>query len=363
MKRRFLIVLFCIVFAFSGCNTTNVNIENENQEDLNLPSDDDNNNEIDNSDIAVINDNVDEDKDDKSEENQSDDGQSIEDKEDKQLTDEEDKQGNVQNDVDTDETSDIGTIFDNLEEDEPKVPEYVVEDLSLELFVTKSVNVRTGPSTDYDRIGTLNKGDKIKITGKSKDWYRIDYKSENAFANSSFFADEEKYNEMIAKEEEALKQAQEDAMNKEAASTETNPPEPAPTPDNPPPAAAQSDADFRSRVVALCNEQRAANGLGPLTEDATLDSLAQVRSDETVVSFSHTRPNGTDCFTVLDSYPWNACGENIAAGQITPEEVVDAWMNSEGHRANILSPSFGKIGVGISHGGSYGIYWAQLFTN
>lgn len=56
-------------------------------------------------------------------------------------------------------------------------------------------------------------------------------------------------------------------------------------------------------------------------------------------------------------------GENIAAGQQTPAEVMNAWMNSQGHRENIMNSSFGQIGVGVVKGGSYGIYWVQMFTN
>ena len=80
--------------------------------------------------------------------------------------------------------------------------------------------------------------------------------------------------------------------------------------------------------------------------------------------FSHTRPNGSSCFTVLGEYgvSYRSAGENIASGQTTPAEVVNAWMNSEGHRANILGESFTSLGVGVyKNGSSY--TWVQLFIS
>ena len=88
-----------------------------------------------------------------------------------------------------------------------------------------------------------------------------------------------------------------------------------------------------------------------------------IRSKELVKLFSHTRPNGTSCFTVLEGISYRCMGENIAAGQRTPKEVVTDWMNSPGHRANILSPDFTKIGVGLVYNSNsvYGYFWTQIF--
>jgi len=79
---------------------------------------------------------------------------------------------------------------------------------------------------------------------------------------------------------------------------------------------------------------------------------------------SHTRPNGTSCFTVLSELGvgYSASGENIAAGQKTPQAVMESWMNSSGHKANILNPDFTHIGVGYAEGGNYGTNWVQLFV-
>lgn len=117
-------------------------------------------------------------------------------------------------------------------------------------------------------------------------------------------------------------------------------------------------AAYAAQVIELVNEERAKAGLSALKSDEKAAAAAQVRAEEISVSFSHTRPDGRTCFTALDEAgaSYRTAGENIAMGQRTPEEVVDAWMNSEGHRKNILNGSFEKIGVGYYEGG-----WVQLF--
>lgn len=124
------------------------------------------------------------------------------------------------------------------------------------------------------------------------------------------------------------------------------------------------NSSFEKRVVELVNQHRKEAGLSALRMDSTLNKGALIRAKETVTSFSHTRPDGKSCFTVLDElgYPYRTAGENIAYGQSSPEAVVNAWMNSEGHRANILNANYTKIGVGChSNGGT--LYWAQFFAS
>ena len=120
---------------------------------------------------------------------------------------------------------------------------------------------------------------------------------------------------------------------------------------------------FVEQVVSLVNVERAKVGLPALTMSEDLNKAAQIRAKETVQSFSHTRPNGSSFSSVLkeNGISYRGAGENIAWGQRTPEAVVKAWMNSEGHRANILNKNFTAIGVGYYLNGSTP-YWAQLFT-
>ncbi|MBN0049100.1 sigma-70 family RNA polymerase sigma factor [Streptomyces actuosus] len=118
------------------------------------------------------------------------------------------------------------------------------------------------------------------------------------------------------------------------------------------------------QVVALVNKERAKAGCGPLTEDSQLDKAAQDHSDDMAARrfFDHTNPDGADPGQrITDAgYRWSTYGENIAMGQQTPQSVMDSWMNSPGHRANILNCSFKNIGVGV-HQGSGGPWWTQDF--
>ena len=121
--------------------------------------------------------------------------------------------------------------------------------------------------------------------------------------------------------------------------------------------------DFASQVAALVNAERAKYGLSALTVDTKVQQAALVRAKETAQSFSHTRPNGSSFSTALTEagVSYRTAGENIAYGQTTPQQVMNAWMNSSGHRANILNANYTTIGVGytVINGTAY---WAQLFT-
>lgn len=121
---------------------------------------------------------------------------------------------------------------------------------------------------------------------------------------------------------------------------------------------------YAEQVVELVNAERAKAGLHALTLDTEIASAALVRAKETEISFSHTRPDGRRFSTVLsdNGISFRGAGENIAWGQRTPEEVMNSWMNSEGHRANILNPNYTKIGVGFYQNFSGRNYWTQLFT-
>ncbi|WP_436773009.1 CAP domain-containing protein [Yinghuangia sp. YIM S09857] len=159
-----------------------------------------------------------------------------------------------------------------------------------------------------------------------------------------------------------------------AASPTTSPPPvpttavPAPTSKSPSPAPTASSsgntgAAYEDKVLSLVNTERAAAGCGPLLADAALRDLARAHSGDMADRgyFAHDTPDGKS--------PWDrakAAGidylaaENIARGQATPEAVMEAWMNSEGHRANILNCGFGKLGVGVRTG-SGGPWWTQEF--
>jgi len=121
-----------------------------------------------------------------------------------------------------------------------------------------------------------------------------------------------------------------------------------------------SQSDFAAQVVKLVNAERAKAGLSALTSDALLNKVAAAKvkdmSDNNY--FDHQSPTYGSPFDMMKQFgvTYTAAGENIAKGQKTPQEVVTAWMNSDGHRKNILNANFTHIGVGYYNG-----YWAQEF--
>ncbi|RSN64693.1 CAP domain-containing protein [Actinomadura sp. WAC 06369] len=118
-----------------------------------------------------------------------------------------------------------------------------------------------------------------------------------------------------------------------------------------------------ARVVALVNDARADAGCGPVRSNALLVRAAQGHSADMAARnfFDHSSPDGKDPGDRITStgYRWSTYGENIAKGQSGPESVMESWMNSPGHRANILNCAFDEIGVGVVESG--GPYWTQVF--
>lgn len=121
---------------------------------------------------------------------------------------------------------------------------------------------------------------------------------------------------------------------------------------------------YVQEVVRLVNQERAKEGLPALEYDASVANAALVRAKETEISFSHTRPNGSSFDTALreSGVSFRGAGENIAWGQKSPQAVMEGWLNSPGHRANIMNKSFTKIGVGYYQNSKGVNYWTQLFT-
>lgn len=167
-----------------------------------------------------------------------------------------------------------------------------------------------------------------------------------------------------------------------ATNTATNVPEPEPTFTYTPtatmeepgggdqPACSPSgNSSYEAEVINLINQERANEGLPALSSQSQLTSAARTHSDDMACNnfFSHTSPTTGSPFDriVAAGYSYSAAGENIAAGYGSPSALVDGWMNSSGHRANILSASFTQIGVGYAYWAEsdYGAYWTAVFAS
>lgn len=121
-------------------------------------------------------------------------------------------------------------------------------------------------------------------------------------------------------------------------------------------------SQFEKEVVELTNQEREKQGLDPLEIDEELSKVARDKSKDMADNnyFDHNSPNYGSPFDMMEEYniSYSTAGENIAKGQSTPEEVVDGWMNSQGHRENILNGDFTHIGVGYVEQGNH---WTQQF--
>lgn len=124
--------------------------------------------------------------------------------------------------------------------------------------------------------------------------------------------------------------------------------------------------EWQADVLALVNQERAAVGLPALVHSDTLARQAEGYACELAFYDFFDHENPVTGSTLADraeqyGYDYRLLGENLAAGQPTPEQAVSEWMDSPGHRANILNEGFTELGVGVITGGSYGIYWVQEF--
>lgn len=127
--------------------------------------------------------------------------------------------------------------------------------------------------------------------------------------------------------------------------------------------AVEENYDEIAAEIEILNQERAAHGLSPLVLDPQLTAWAMQRAAECTLYYSHTRPNGSDCFTVLGGkYQYGGAGENIAIGQRSAEEVMVDWMNSTGHRENILRAGYTSVGLGCVESVDGFKSWVQLFS-
>lgn len=171
----------------------------------------------------------------------------------------------------------------------------------------------------------------------------------------------------VTKETQA-KQSTKTTTSTEPATTSTQPATSVTTPANNSgnTASTSSFRAFQKQVIDLVNKERASAGLSALAENNDLNNVATLKSEDMVKLnyFSHTSPTYGSPFDMMTQFNihYTAAGENIAYGQSTPEEVMNGWMNSAGHRANILNTNFTQIGVGIAQKANGQYVWTQEFS-
>lgn len=201
---------------------------------------------------------------------------------------------------------------------------------------------------------------KVKVNGKAVDINSIDWKTLLS----------EKKSEV--KQPEIKKPDITNPTPEKPIETPKAPIQETPAPETPAPkeedkAVSSSNQSFEQQVVELVNVERQKAGLPALKIDSAISNVARTKSKDMAVNnyFAHQSPTYGSAGDMLTKFgiKWNAWGENIASGQRTPEAVVTAWMNSPGHRANILSSNFGRIGVGYVTNSNGTPYWTQVFAN
>ena len=119
--------------------------------------------------------------------------------------------------------------------------------------------------------------------------------------------------------------------------------------------------DYAYEVLNLVNQERAKSNLQPVTMDKNLLECAMTRAQELTLYASHTRPNGTSCMTAFPYFGYNS-SENLAINQVSPEDVMNSWMNSSGHRTNIMASGNVSAGIGCFYQNG-ALYWIQCFSS
>lgn len=194
-----------------------------------------------------------------------------------------------------------------------------------EVWVNNNIYVRSGPGTGYEIVGTLDYGDTTTRIGTDGSWSQIIYNGTIAYVYAPLL----QTNEIVKPDDVASTENSTTSVPETEQTASTN----------------YLCVGEAKEIYDRVNAEREAAGLAPLEWSDELAAAAAVRSEEIVTVMSHTRPDGTSCLTVSPI----AVAENIMRGPHCSSDVkMDGWMNSEGHRKNILYPTLGKIGVAVN---------------
>ena len=213
---------------------------------------------------------------------------------------------------------------------------YYKLDFSTGLVTASKLNVRNGPGTQYKVIATVNKNEYIRVFAGVGDWYVVQIEGDYIGA----------VNKKYVKPIYPKSSGSQTTNNNQTTTTTTS-----------------MNADEKE-VFNLINQQRINNGLPALKNDDEVQRVARIKAQDMVDNnyFSHTSPTYGSPFDMLKSFKitYNSAGENIA-GNSSNSGAVNAWMNSSGHKANILNSSFNYTGIGVVSSPRYGKIYVQMF--
>lgn len=212
------------------------------------------------------------------------------------------------------------------------------------IVTASALNVRSGPSTNFKSVGLVYKNEYVRVFAKVGDWYVIQTESDLVGAVSK------KYIKAITGN-----------SNSSNTGTTINKPDTSNTANT---TTTSNVTNEEEELLKLINEQRAAYGLSALKIDGELQRVAKIKAQDLVDNnyFSHNSPTYGSPFDMMKSFgiTYKAAGENIA-GNSTLKGAVTAWMNSQGHRENILSNAYNYTGIGIVESKTYGKILVQMF--
>jgi len=218
-----------------------------------------------------------------------------------------------------------------------------------------ALNVRQGPSTKYEIVCVLKKGQTVKIFGKLGNWYAV---YENA--TGCVGAVDSKYIKVAG----AAPAKQTTPKTTPKTTTPAPKPTPTPTPEQPQPTPTTDVSEDEQTLLNLVNKARVDAGVGALAFDKELMKVARLKAEDMVNNnyFSHQSPTYGSPFDMMKQFgiTFKTAGENIA-GNSTVEGAFKAWMGSEGHKKNILNGNFNYTGIGIVPSKTYGKVLVQQF--
>lgn len=220
---------------------------------------------------------------------------------------------------------------------------YYNVDFTTGLVTASLLNVRSGPGTKFPIVATVKKNEYIRVFAGIGDWYVVQLDSNYIGAVSK------KYIKPIYPNTGTGTGSNNNDSNNNNSNNTTN---------------TTSLTSDEWEVFNLINQQRSQNGLSPLKIDYEVQRVARIKAQDMVNNnyFSHTSPTYGSPFNMLNNFKvsYRTAGENIA-GNSSNSAAVTAWMNSSGHKANILNSSFNYTGIGVINGSKYGKIYVQMF--